>query len=71
MKCHCFQTGSAAHSAFNEVKSLERESDFSSLASDKVGNTWSYNPAPQCFVVTSIIRSYGHEYKETVFALLL
>ena len=52
---HCFQTGSAAHSAFNGVKSLERDSDFSSLANVEISNTCSYNPAPQCFVITSIV----------------
>ena len=52
---HCFQSASAAHSAFNGVKSLESESDFLSVASDDVSKTWSYNPVPQCFVITSIV----------------
>jgi len=52
---HFFHAGSAAHSAFNGVKSLERESGFSSLASDEVSNRWSYDPTPQCFVITSVL----------------
>jgi hypothetical protein len=61
---HCFQTGFAAHSAFNGVKSLERESDFSSLASDEFSNTWSHNSAPQSFVIMSIVVTDVNTWKQ-------